>query len=101
MNPANPATPSPCLTVDGTGLLRVTLLLRLREEIDGARPGTVVHVITTDPAAPLRPAADTPPTRADAPWHPATGPGTAPVSPRAEAVPNTPDVRLAGLRLGS
>ncbi|WP_409474562.1 sulfurtransferase TusA family protein [Streptomyces sp. HC307] len=41
------------LTVDGTGLLCVTLLLRLRRAIDGAAPGTVVHVIATDPAAPL------------------------------------------------
>ncbi|MEU9352563.1 sulfurtransferase TusA family protein [Streptomyces griseoloalbus] len=41
------------MTVDGTGLLCVTLLLRLRKEIDGAEPGTVVHVVATDPAAPL------------------------------------------------
>ncbi|QOV33221.1 sulfurtransferase TusA family protein [Streptomyces ferrugineus] len=41
------------LTVDGTGLLCVTLLLRLRRAIGGAAPGTVVHVIATDPAAPL------------------------------------------------
>jgi hypothetical protein len=40
------------LTFDGTGLLCVTLLLRLRAFIDGARPGTIVHV-ATDPAAPL------------------------------------------------
>ncbi|MFJ3184758.1 sulfurtransferase TusA family protein [Streptomyces halstedii] len=46
-------TPPADLTVDGTGLLCVTLLLRLRQEIDGAEPGTVVHVVTTDPAAPL------------------------------------------------
>lgn len=45
--------PSPGTTVDGTGLLCVTLLLRLRKEIAGAEPGTVVHVIATDPAAPL------------------------------------------------
>ncbi|GGP96633.1 sulfurtransferase TusA family protein [Streptomyces roseolilacinus] len=91
--------PAPDLTLDGTGLLCVTLLLRLREEIEGAAPGTVVHVIATDPAAPLdlpawchmtghaylgpvpgaerpvyalRLAADALPTRADAPWHPAT-----------------------------
>ncbi|CAL9408364.1 Sulfur carrier protein TusA [Streptomyces sp. enrichment culture] len=43
----------PALTVDGTGLLCVTLLLRLRKEIEGVPPGTVVHVIATDPAAPL------------------------------------------------
>ncbi|MFF4040603.1 sulfurtransferase TusA family protein [Streptomyces sp. NPDC001816] len=45
--------PAPALTVDGTGLLCVTLLLRLRKAIDGADPGSVVHVIATDPAAPL------------------------------------------------
>ncbi|MFF8717437.1 sulfurtransferase TusA family protein [Streptomyces sp. NPDC015184] len=96
MNPTNSETPAPDITVDGTGLLCVTLLLRLRKEIDGARPGTVVHVIATDPAAPLdlpawchmtghhclgpapdderpvyvlRIAAGARPTRADAPWH--------------------------------
>ncbi|MFC8511807.1 sulfurtransferase TusA family protein [Streptomyces sp. NPDC057257] len=41
------------LTVDGTGLLCVSLLLRLRRAIDGAAPGTVVHVIAADPTAPL------------------------------------------------
>ncbi|MEN3536716.1 sulfurtransferase TusA family protein [Microbispora sp. ZYX-F-249] len=41
------------LIVDGTGLLCVTLLLRLRAAIDGLRPGRVVHIIATDPAAPL------------------------------------------------
>ncbi|MGJ5894657.1 sulfurtransferase TusA family protein [Streptomyces niveiscabiei] len=45
--------PAPGITVDGTGLLCVALLLRLRTEIDAAAPGTVVHVIATDPAAPL------------------------------------------------
>ncbi|QUW85718.1 sulfurtransferase TusA family protein (plasmid) [Streptomyces mirabilis] len=96
MNPTNPETPASDITVDGTGLLCVTLLLRLRKEIDGAKPGTVVHVIATDPAAPLdlpawchmtghhylgpvpgderpvyalRIAADARPTRASAPWH--------------------------------
>jgi tRNA 2-thiouridine synthesizing protein A len=53
MNPTNHETPAPDITVDGTGLLCVTLLLRLRKEIDGAKPGTVVHVIATDSAAPL------------------------------------------------
>lgn len=53
MNPTNPEFRAPGITVDGTGLLCVTLLLRLRKEIDGAQPGTVVHVIATDPAAPL------------------------------------------------
>ncbi|GAB7110034.1 hypothetical protein JCM4814A_83490 [Streptomyces phaeofaciens JCM 4814] len=86
----------PDLTVDGTGLLCVTLLLRLVKRIDGARPGTLVHVIATDPAAPLdlpawchmtghtyvgpvpgrqqmyavRLAAGARATRTDAPWHP-------------------------------
>ncbi|MCR8573539.1 sulfurtransferase TusA family protein [Streptomyces sp. Isolate_219] len=96
----SPAAPGPApevdLTVDGTGLLCVALLLRLRAAIAEAEPGTVVHVITTDPAAPLdlpawchmtghhylgpvlddedssvyalRLAADARPTRADAPW---------------------------------
>ncbi|MFM9593108.1 sulfurtransferase TusA family protein [Streptomyces scabiei] len=45
--------PPPDITVDGTGLLRITLLLRPRKEIAGTEPGTVVHVIATDPAAPL------------------------------------------------
>ncbi|MFI7311025.1 sulfurtransferase TusA family protein [Streptomyces hygroscopicus] len=47
------ALPGADLTVDGTGLLCVTVLLRLRNRIDGAPPGTVVHVVATDPAAPL------------------------------------------------
>ncbi|WP_445529426.1 sulfurtransferase TusA family protein [Streptomyces cyslabdanicus] len=91
------------ITVDGTGLLCVTLLLRLRAAIDGAAPGTRVHVIATDPAAPLDlpawchmtghrylgsvpSAAEHPvyalrltsharPTRTDAPWH-TTGPAS-------------------------
>ncbi|SDM06991.1 sulfurtransferase TusA family protein [Streptomyces wuyuanensis] len=95
MNHENPAAG---ITVDGTGLLCVTLLLRLRKETDDAPPGTVVHVVATDPAAPLdlpawchmtghhylgpvsdpagrpvyavRLAANSLPTRPDAPWHP-------------------------------
>ncbi|WP_241681617.1 sulfurtransferase TusA family protein [Streptomyces sp. CB01881] len=39
--------------VDGTGLLCVQLLLRLRTHIADAPAGTVVHIVTTDPAAPL------------------------------------------------
>ncbi|APU43415.1 sulfurtransferase TusA family protein [Streptomyces sp. TN58] len=97
MNVATPESPAPGITVDGTGLLCVTLLLRLRKEIDGAAPETVVHVIATDPAAPLdlpawchmtghhylgpvadpagrevyalRLTADAHGTRPDAPWH--------------------------------
>ncbi|MFE2088751.1 sulfurtransferase TusA family protein [Streptomyces sp. NPDC059460] len=94
------ASPVPAadITVDGTGLLCVTLLLRLRSRIADAEPGTVVHVIATDPAAPLdlpawchmvghdylgplsgpdpatyalRLAPDARPTRPGAPWHPA------------------------------
>ncbi|EHR61371.1 sulfurtransferase TusA family protein [Saccharomonospora cyanea] len=99
MKPTIPDAPAPGITVDGTGLLCVTLLLRLRKEIDGADPGTIVHVIATDPAGPLdlpawchmtghhflgvvpddeRPvyalqlAAGALSTRADAPWHPST-----------------------------
>lgn len=41
------------ITVDGTGMLYVVLLLHLRRQIDGRPPGTLVHVIATDPAAPL------------------------------------------------
>ncbi|MEV7534468.1 sulfurtransferase TusA family protein [Streptomyces hydrogenans] len=48
-----PPVPAPDLVVDGTGLLCVTLLLRLRKEIDDRAPDTVVHVLATDPAAPL------------------------------------------------
>ncbi|MEU9716213.1 sulfurtransferase TusA family protein [Streptomyces sp. NPDC085524] len=93
------APPAPDLVVDGTGLLCVQLLLRLRGRIADAPAGTVVHIVTTDPAAPLdlpawchltghaylgpvpdgagrevcalRLAADARPTRPGAPWHPA------------------------------
>jgi TusA-related sulfurtransferase len=93
-----PATPAPAdITVDGTGLLCVTLLLRLHPAIDGAEPGALVHVIATDPVAPidlpawchmtghhylgpvpggvrptyaLRLAADPRSTHPDKPWHP-------------------------------
>lgn len=88
--------PAADITVDGTALLCVTLLLRLRDRIQHAQPGTIVHIIATDPAAPLdlpawchmtghtylgpvpahdqpvyalRLAADARPTHADAPWH--------------------------------
>ncbi|MDA8369960.1 MAG: hypothetical protein M0026_08815 [Nocardiopsaceae bacterium] len=39
--------------VDGTGPACVVLLIRLRERIAGLPAGSVVQVITTDPAAPL------------------------------------------------
>lgn len=89
--------PAADITIDGTGLLCLTLLLKLRARTADAQPGTVVHVIATDPAAPLdlpawchmtghrylgpatndadRPVyvlqltADAVPTRSDAPWH--------------------------------
>lgn len=93
----HPSAPAEAdLTVDGTGLLCVTLLLRLRRRIGDAPPGTVVHVVATDPAAPLdlpawchmtghtylgtvpgkehvyalRLSADARATRPEAPWHP-------------------------------
>ncbi|MER7812210.1 sulfurtransferase TusA family protein [Streptomyces sp900116325] len=49
------AQPAPLadIVVDGTSLLCVTLLVRLRAAIYGAGSGTVVHIIATDPAAPL------------------------------------------------
>ncbi|MCW5252926.1 sulfurtransferase TusA family protein [Streptomyces sp. SHP 1-2] len=99
--------PEAGLTVDGTGLLCVTLLLRLRGRIAGAAPGTVVHVVATDPAAPLdlpawchltghvylgpvpgtervyalRLSADARPTGADSPWHRADGGADGPSGP--------------------
>ena len=47
------APPAAGLSFDGTGLLCVTLLLRLRAIVADVAPGTVVHVVATDPAAPL------------------------------------------------
>ncbi|MFJ8031038.1 hypothetical protein [Streptomyces sp. NPDC096032] len=35
--------PAADITVDRTGLLCVTLLLRLRKQIEAAEPGTIVH----------------------------------------------------------
>ncbi|MFF4771394.1 cysteine desulfurase/sulfurtransferase TusA family protein [Microtetraspora fusca] len=49
----NSTPPEADITVDGTGLLCVTLLLKLRDRIEGAAPGTVVHIIATDPVAPV------------------------------------------------
>lgn len=45
--------PAAAITIDGTGLLCVTLQLKLRNRIADAEPGTIMHVIGTDPAAPL------------------------------------------------
>ncbi|WP_031486602.1 sulfurtransferase TusA family protein [Streptomyces bicolor] len=88
----------PDLVVDGVGLLCVQLLLRLRGQIAGLRASAVVHIVATDPAAPLdlpawchltghtylgrvpadcddrdvyavRLTADATPTRPGAPWH--------------------------------
>ncbi|MFF2118342.1 sulfurtransferase TusA family protein [Kitasatospora sp. NPDC058184] len=51
---AAPDAPNaPDLTIDGTGLLCVQLLLRLRARIAHLPAGAVVHIHTTDPAAPL------------------------------------------------
>ena len=90
--------PAPDLVVDGTGLLCVQLLLKLRGRIADAPADAVVHIVTTDPAAPLdlpawchmtghtylgpvpgpgrevyalRLAEQARATRPDAPWHPA------------------------------
>jgi len=44
--------PTP-VVIDGAGKLCVTLLLELRDRIQGLPPGTLVHLIATDPAAPI------------------------------------------------
>lgn len=119
-----PPVAAPDITVDGTGLLCVTLLLRLRKQIDGAAPGTVVHVVATDPAAPLdlpawchmtghdylgpvpgerpvyalRLTAGAVATRPDAPWHPA-GPQEAADGPR--ETPRRPGPRRSGAPSGT
>ncbi|MFF8375581.1 sulfurtransferase TusA family protein [Streptomyces sp. NPDC015661] len=119
MNDHRHDTPAPDITVDGTGLPCVRLLLRQRKEIDGAEPGMVVHVIATDPAAPLdlpawcrmtghhylgpvpgrapdryvlRLAARPTPTRPGAPWHRAESPqGRAPAAPVTRTSQGAPD----------
>jgi tRNA 2-thiouridine synthesizing protein A len=65
----------PAVVVDGAGLLCVRLLLKLRGALAAVRPGTLVHVITTDPGTHppthARRVAEAPrPTRPDRPWHP-------------------------------
>lgn len=92
-----PTTDREPLIVDGGGMLCVTLLLHLRKRITGAPAGAIVHIVTTDPAAPLdlpawchltghtylgpvpdgtcrdvyavRLTTDPTPTQPDAPWH--------------------------------
>ena len=85
------------VVLDGGDRRCVLLLIELRKLIATKAPGTVIHLITTDPAAPLdlpawchltghayrgpvpgeRPtyavevAADATPTTVDRPWHPA------------------------------
>ena len=44
---------TPPVVVNGAGKLCVTLLLELRDRIQGLPPGTLVHLIATDPAAPI------------------------------------------------
>ncbi|MGQ0842819.1 MAG: sulfurtransferase TusA family protein [Sporichthyaceae bacterium] len=44
---------APDVVIDGSGLLCVSLLLRLRAQLSAVPTGAVVHVIATDPAASL------------------------------------------------
>jgi TusA-related sulfurtransferase len=41
------------VVIDGAGKLCVTLLLELHGRIQGLSAGTVIHLIATDPAAPI------------------------------------------------
>ncbi|MCP2342762.1 sulfurtransferase TusA family protein [Actinomadura rupiterrae] len=85
------------VVIDGGDKSCVRLLLELRAHLAGLPPGTLVHLLASDPAAPidlpawchltghhyegpvpadtpayaLRVAADARPTRPDAPWRPA------------------------------
>ena len=87
------------VVIDGGDRACIRLLLELRERIAGMPAGTLIHLIATDPAAPidlpawchltghtylgsippvdgapayaLRVTADARPTSPDAPWHPA------------------------------
>ncbi|WP_431932716.1 sulfurtransferase TusA family protein [Nonomuraea jabiensis] len=43
----------PDLVVDGSGKLCVQLLIELRGHVRQAGPGAVIHLIATDPAAPV------------------------------------------------
>ncbi|MFF3247340.1 sulfurtransferase TusA family protein [Streptomyces sp. NPDC002870] len=53
MTTAPPAPRDQPLVIDGTGMLCAVLLLHLRARIAEAPPGTEVHLIADDPAAPL------------------------------------------------
>ncbi|MGW5000684.1 hypothetical protein ACWEP8_23760 [Streptomyces hydrogenans] len=46
-------TPAPDFVAAGAGLFWVAPVLLLRQEIDGLRAGAAVHVLATDPTAPL------------------------------------------------
>ncbi|WP_026411107.1 sulfurtransferase TusA family protein [Actinomadura oligospora] len=91
--------PEEPIVIDGGDKACVRLLLELRAHLAGLAPGTVVHLLASDPAAPidlpawchltghhylgplpespgtpgyaLRVAADARPTRPDSPWRPA------------------------------
>ena len=45
------------MVIDGGDRSCVALLIELRGQITGLTPGTVIHLIASDPAAPLDPAA--------------------------------------------
>ena len=54
MNVSGGATPEkPLVVIDGGNRTCVALLIDLRYHIAGLRPGTVVHLVATDPAAPI------------------------------------------------
>lgn len=46
-------TSAPDLVVDGGDRLCVRLLIELRAHVVAARPGSVIHLIASDPAAPI------------------------------------------------
>ena len=58
MNVSGGATPDkPPVMIDGGNRTCVALLIDLRYHIAGLRPGTVIHLVATDPAAPIDPPA--------------------------------------------
>ncbi|MBQ0986059.1 sulfurtransferase TusA family protein [Streptomyces sp. F63] len=112
MTTERPGSPAP-LVIDGGDRLCAELILELSRRVGRTEPGTVVHLIATDPAAPLDlpawchltghtylgPVPGTPRpayalrvspgarrTRGDAPWHPLT-----PSAPPAEDGPRPPN----------